>query len=124
MTQSPAITLAAGAIGAVIGLAAPVINAVTGHFGSRRRHQQELAGEILELFASPDRLEVQLGGVSNGTRRRLFVLAAQLDDKPARSAIDALIDVAARPGASEDDIYPEWHRTVAEVSRVSRGGRR
>jgi hypothetical protein len=124
MTQSPAITLAAGAVGALIGLAAPVINAITGHFGSRRRHQQELAAQILELFASPDTLDTQLGGAGNGTRRRLFVLAAQLDDKPARAAIDGLIDVAARPGATENDIYPEWHRTVNEVSRVSRGGRR
>jgi len=123
MTQSPAVTLAATALGALIGLAAPVINAVTGHFGSSRRRQQELAGEIMELFSAADPLDRLLGGPQNATRRRLFVLSLQLDDRPARDAIDGLIDVAARPEVTENTIYPEWHRTVTEVSRVSRGGR-
>jgi len=123
MTQSPVITLAATALGALIGLAAPVINAVTGHFGSRRRRQQELAGEIMELFSAADPLDRLLGGSQNVTRRRLFVLARQLDDKKARDAVDGLIDVAARPQVTENTIYPEWERTVNEVSRVSRGGR-
>lgn len=123
MTQPTTITLTATAIGALIGLAAPVINAVTGHFGSRHRRQQELAGEIMELFSSADPLDRLLGGPQNATRRRLFVLGRQLDDKKARQAVDGLIDVAARPQVTEDAIYPKWELTVNEVSRVSRGRR-
>ena len=71
MAQSPLITLAAGAIGAFIGLAAPLINAMTARLGARRDHQRILADDILDLFTDGRKLDELLTGPDSSARRKL-----------------------------------------------------
>jgi hypothetical protein len=121
--QSPVLTLAAGAVGAVIGLAAPVINALTARLGTRRQQQRELADRILELFGEAQPLVVVLGGPHSTVRRQVYLLGERLDDTAAREACLELVRSAGNPGATEDDIFPKWQDTITEISRVSRGRR-
>jgi hypothetical protein len=123
MAQSPLITLAAGAVGAFIGLAAPLINTMTARLGTRRQQQRELADKILDLFVDGQALDVLLGGTQSAARRKLYLLGVRLDDPAARESCEDLIKAAGRPGASENDIFPHWQNTIAEISRVSRGTR-
>ena len=123
MTQSPVITLIAGAVGAFIGLAAPLINSTTARLGDRRRVQRETAERIMDLLAGSEPLDVLLGGEQNAARRRLYVLSIVLDRSQARIAVEKLIGAAGRPGASENDIYPHWKSALTEMSRVARGKR-
>jgi len=123
MTQPPVITLIAGAVGALIGLAAPLINSATARWGDRRRIQRETAEKIMDLLAGSEPLDVLLGGAQNAVRRRLYVLSIVLDRSQARNAVEKLIDVAGQRDASENDIYPHWKSTLTEMSRVARGKR-
>lgn len=123
MAQSPLITLAATAVGAVIGLAAPLINAMTARLGTRRQQQRELADKILDLFTEGQRLDNILGGAQSSARRQLYLLGVRLDDEDARRSCVALVKAAGQPGASEDDLFPHWQNTITEISRVSRGRR-
>jgi len=123
MAQSPILTLAAGTVGAVIGLAAPLINAMTARLGGRRQQQRELADQIMEIFAEPRTLDSLLGGAHSAARRRLYLLGVRLTDPDARHACEELVTSAGQPGASEDEIFPAWEKTIAEISRVSRGRR-
>jgi hypothetical protein len=123
MAQAPLITLAAGAVGAFIGLAAPLINAMTTRIGSRRQQQRELADKILDLFTDGQTLDVLLVGARSPTRRNLYLLGLRLYDKAARRSCVDLVEAAGTPGASEDDLFPHWQNTIAQISRVSRGRR-
>jgi hypothetical protein len=123
MAQSPLITLAAGAAGAFIGLAAPLINAMTARLGSRRDQQRKLADDILDLFQDGQKLDTLLTGAHSPPRRKLYLLGLRLTDERARAACADLVGAAGNPRASEDDLFPLWQKAVAELSRVSRGRR-
>jgi hypothetical protein len=123
MAQSPLITLAAGAVGAFVGLAAPLINAMTTRIGTRRQQQRELADKILNLFTDGQPLDALLVGARSPARRELYLLGLRLEDETARNSCADLVEAAGTPGASEDDLFPHWQNTIAQISRVSRGRR-
>lgn len=123
MAQSPLITLAAGATGAFIGLAAPLINAMTARLGSQRDQQRKLADEILDLFQDGQKLDTLMAGSHSSARRKLYLLGLRLTDEQARTACTDLVEAAGNPQASEDDLFPPWQKAIAELSRVSRGRR-
>jgi hypothetical protein len=123
MAQSPLVTLAAGTIGAVIGLMAPIVNSSVTRLGARRQAQRDVADKVMELLGEPQPIDELLGGSSSAARRRLYILGIRLNDGAARKACLDLVAAAGETGASEDDLYPHWRQTLDEVSRVSRGKR-
>lgn len=132
MSQSPVVTLAAGAIGATIGLLAPLIAAALLRLGVTRDAQRAVADEIIDLLTGgrpgaeerPLAIDALLGGPRNLTRRSLYGLTIRLRDGVARRACEDLIEAAARDGATEEQLVEPWQRALREVGRVHRGERR
>ncbi|GLH99810.1 hypothetical protein [Phytohabitans aurantiacus] len=123
MSQSPLVTLAAGMIGATIGLLAPVIAASLTRLGATKQAQREVADSILDLLSEPKPIDALLTGSFSPARRRLYILGIRLRDDVARRACTDLVKAAGDVGASEDDLFPAWQNAITEVSRISRGKR-
>lgn len=123
MSQSPLITLAAGALGAVVGLVAPFISTSLAQRGASRDGQRIVANDILDLLSDSTPIDELLGGRSSPARRKLYILGIRLRDKAAREACERLVVEAGQDGSSEEDLFPAWSHTIQEVSRISRGSR-
>ena len=119
MDQTPVVTLAAGTIGAAIGLLAPFIATALTQRGVTRESQRIVANEILDLLSEPIPIDELLGGRHSSARRRLYILGIRLRDRSAREACEQLV-IAAGEAIDEDGLYPAWSRTIQEVSRISR----
>lgn len=124
MTQSPFVTLAAGLAGAAVGLIVPFISASFNRRGVVREVQRETADRILDLLTDHRLINEFLGGPHNAARRQLYILGLRLRDRHARLACMDLVARAGSPGVTEDALYPAWHQTLKQVSRVSRGDRK
>jgi len=119
MSQSPWITLTAGALGAVIGMASTFVSGTLTRRAARDDSQRGIANEILDLFREADPA-VSLTSADSPERRTLFVLASQLRQESARKACHALVHKAGQPGVSQDDLFDAWQHVIDEVSKVSR----
>ncbi len=123
MNQSPLVTLAAGVIGAMIGLLAPIIAASFTRLGLTRESQRKVADDILDLLGDSRPIDVLLSGSSSAARRKLYVLGIRLRNNAARTACMELVAAAGPAHVSENDLFPAWQKALEEVSRISRGKR-
>jgi hypothetical protein len=118
MSQSPLLTLIAGAVGATIGLSAPLISGTLARRAASRDNQRAVAQEILSLYGLAPLSA--LIGEDSPLRRKLFSLALQLHDQKAYQACKDLVDAAAEANASAELIFPEWETMNTEVRRTFR----
>ena len=114
------LALASGAVGAVIGLMAPLIANSLNQRGVTKDGQRAIANEILDLLGEAMPIDAHLGGRHSAARLKLYILGIRLRDETARAACASLVVAAGQDGASEDDLFPAWNETIKEVSRISR----
>ncbi|MEU8423408.1 hypothetical protein AB0C15_21280 [Micromonospora sp. NPDC048835] len=114
------VTLAAAFIGALFGLAAPVI---TNHIGRRDRErdsQRAIAEQILDLFDSPASLSEILGHDDSRVRRRLYLLALRLKSEKPRQAVMNVVAIAGDRDQGSDQLEEAWFVMTDEVGRICR----
>ncbi|MFC5926507.1 hypothetical protein, partial [Micromonospora vulcania] len=117
-----ALTLLGTILGAFLGLLAPI---VTGGIGRRERNQtsqREIAGQILEIFESPQPLPDLLCSTDSAARRRLYLLAMRVQDIHARESALELVAVSGSDGSAER-LHDAWFNAMTHVGRVWRQGK-
>jgi hypothetical protein len=111
-------------LGALLGLAAPMVSAASSRRGVVAAAQQQTAAQILELFEADGSLTEIVGGAQSPVRRKLYLHAMKLDQAAAR---DACLNFIALPGtrAGDEELLAAWQLMIDQVSLVYRqAGRR
>jgi hypothetical protein len=123
-------TLLGTAVGAVIGLLAPVVTSSTSRRAREQETQREIASSIMKIFEEGDSPTSVLMGQQNPARRRLYLLALRLKSRSARDACLRFIACSADsndPADSNDstvehpDALTEWESMMGEVSKIYTG---
>jgi hypothetical protein len=108
--------------GLVAGLLAPVVGQRSASRVLRRERQADLGRAALVLFEGDETLDVLLRGTASATRRKLFLLATQLDDDAARRASLDLVASAGDPSVPGEVVEERWTTCVRALGRVARSG--
>ncbi|GAB3944828.1 hypothetical protein GCM10027614_35590 [Micromonospora vulcania] len=93
--------------------------------GRRERNQtsqREIAGQILEIFESPQPLPDLLCSTDSAARRRLYLLAMRVQDIHARESALELVAVSGSDGSAER-LHDAWFNAMTHVGRVWRQGK-
>lgn len=125
------ITLLATVIGAILGLGSPIVTGRISRLEKRRDAERVIATRIIDLFDTPMTLEALLLPSDSLVRRKLYLLAIQLERKGTRDACLQLISVAG----DQDkllELQEAWYIMMNEVGKtfepkmrrgIGRGGR-
>lgn len=115
------LTLLATAVGAALGLIAPVISSSLTRRNQDRDSQRAIASEIMNLFDDGESPADFLRGRQSPARRRLFLLALQLSSQAAHDACMRFIAHAERPDLGETEILEAWELMMGEVAQIHTG---
>lgn len=108
--------------GLVAGLLAPAVGQRSAGRVLRRERQADLGRAALALFEGDETLDVLLRGRASATRRKLFLLATQLEDEAARRASLDLVASAGDPTVPDEVVDERWTACVQALGRVARSG--
>lgn len=106
--------------GLTAGLIAPYVSSAAAARSARRGEQAELARTALSLFEGESTLERLLRGTASATRRKLFLIANQLDDEATRRTCLDLVAAAGDPSTDELIVEDKWTSCVQLLGQVAR----
>lgn len=117
-------TLAGTLLGALLGLAAPMIAASSSRREKGDAAQRETAAQIIGLFEESGSLRETFTQNESAVRWRLYLLAVKLESKVARESCLEFIAMTGREGAGEDDLLGAWQSMMDQVGLTYRRSRR
>jgi hypothetical protein len=108
-------TLIAALVGAFLGFTAPLVSGVLTRRDKNTEAQRVIAAKILELFDTSETLEELMLRPGSLVRRRLYILALQLESVSARTACMRLISIADGSLENRDELQEAWYLMMSEV---------
>ena len=119
--------LASTLLGALIGLAAPLVATSRGDQDKRRDRQREVAADIMALFEEVSPTFEEFTSSTSRPRMRLYLMALRLDSEAPRQACLAFVAGAgagAGPsGTGHVGLTELWDTMMVQVGSVYRLGR-
>jgi hypothetical protein len=116
------LTLTAAIIGALLGLAAPLVANSISRRDRDVEAQRQIATQIIEIFDSAQPLSELLELDESGARRKLYLLSLRLRSEPARVAIMRVVSVSGSRPVDNDELHEAWFVMMDEVGRLWRHG--
>jgi hypothetical protein len=116
-------TLASTLLGALIGLAAPLIATSRGDQDKRRERQREVAAAIMDLFEEAGPRFEEFTSPTSRPRMKLYLMALRLDGEAPRQACLAFVAGAGRADTGHAGLTELWDTMMVQVGSVYRLGR-
>lgn len=117
------VTLLATLVGAFLGFVAPLLSGLLTRRDKNNEAQRAILAKILELFDTSDTLEELVLQPASPVRRRLYILALQLENQSARDSCMRLISIADGSPENRDEFQEAWYLMMNEVGTSYRYGR-
>ncbi|MFC5263702.1 hypothetical protein ACFPJ1_16430 [Kribbella qitaiheensis] len=114
------VTLAAAVIGALLGLAAPLVANSIARRDRDVEAQRQIATQIFEIFDSAEPLPDVLALDESGARRRLYLLSLRLRSESARVAVMRVVAISGGRPVDNDELHEAWFVMMDEVGRLWR----
>lgn len=117
-------TLAGIVIGGALGLLSPLVTARLTDREKSRDVQRQVASEIMALFEDGQSPQRVFTPSESPPRRRLYLLAQQLEDERPRDSCLRFIAYAGNGTVEDGRLDEAWENMITEIGMVYRRSRR